>query len=175
MKSTILAIIGVLTAFYFHAANAGESHYFGDRDPTAETCYRATVAASRGELFPQPAISACNKALRRGPHTSEHKSTVYHNRAILERALGHPDKARKSLERAVALSAEVGLQHLALAQLAFQQGDIERSLDLYNQLLDDGLHNPLIAGQAESLARNRDQLQQSVNLWPGLVLELSKS
>ena len=160
MKTTIRVAIFIIALTHLNTAFAGDHAYFGDRNPAAETCFEQTALAAQGVDATTLSVKSCNKALHTGPHTSEYKSAVYHNRALIELAMNQPEAARDSLERAVDLSSEVGLQHLGLAQLAHKQGDYERAGQLYDALLatEDAL--PLIASNRELLQRNRNQITQ---------------
>lgn len=160
MATTIRIVVFIIALTHLNTAFAGESAYSGSRDPAAESCFKQAVLAAQGVDASTLSVKACNKALRRGPHTREHKSAMYHNRALIELAMGQPEAARKSLEVAVDLASEVGLQHLSLAQLAYKQGDYERAGQLYEALLATEDAHPLIASNRELLQRNFNQLGQ---------------
>ena len=160
MKTTIRVAIFITALTHFNTAFAGDVAYFGDRNPAAETCFKRTTLAAQGVDATTLSVKACNKALRTGPHTPEYDSAVYHNRALIELAMGQPEAARKSVESSVDLASEVGLQHLSLAQLAFRQGDYERAGQLYDALLTSEDVHPIIDSNRELLQRNRNQIGQ---------------
>lgn len=160
MATTIRVVVFIIALTHLNIAFAGESAYFGSRDPAAETCFKQTVLAAQGVDASTLSVKACNKALRRGPHTREHKSAMYHNRALIELAKGQPEAARESLEFAVDLASEVGLQHLALAQLAYKQGDYERAGQLYKALRATEDAHPPIPSNRELLQGNLNQIGQ---------------
>jgi tetratricopeptide (TPR) repeat protein len=160
MKNTIRIAIFITALTHLNTAFAGDSAYFGYRNAAAETCFEQTALAAQGLDATTLSVKACNKALRTGAHTPEYDSAVYHNRALIELAMNQPEAGRKSLERAVYLSSEVGLQHLGLAQLAHKQGDYERAGQLYDTLLATEDAHPLIANNRELLKRNRNQITQ---------------
>ena len=157
MTTTIRVVVFIIALTHLNIAFAGNSTYSGYRDPAAETCFKQAVLAAQGVNASTLSVKACEKAFRK-IHTRENKSAMYHNRALIELAMGQPEAARKSMEFAVDLASEVGLQHLTLAQLAYKQGDYERAGQLYDALLaTEGAH-PLIDSNRELLQRNRDQI-----------------
>ena len=160
MPTTIRFVVFIIALTHLNSAFAGEGALFGDRDPAAETCFKQAERAAQGADASTLSVKACEKAFHRGPHTLAHKSTIYHNRALIELAMGQPEAARTSLEAAVDLAPEVGLQHLSLAQLAFKQGDYERAGQLYDALLTTEDAHPLIDSNRELLQRNRNQIEQ---------------
>ncbi|MEH6586272.1 MAG: hypothetical protein V7720_06920 [Halioglobus sp.] len=160
MTTTIRLVVLTIMLTQFNIAFADEVAYFGDRNPAAETCFEQTTLAAQGGDAATLSVTACNKALRSGSHSREYRSAVYHNRALIELALGQPKVARESLEIAVDLAPKVGLQHLSLAQLAFRQGDYHHASALYDALLSVDNAHPLIASNRELLQRNRDQIAQ---------------
>jgi tetratricopeptide (TPR) repeat protein len=162
MATTTRAVAFIIALTHLNIAFAGESAYSGDRDPAAETCFEQASLAAQGADASTLSINACEKAFHKGPHTSEHKSTIYHNRALIELAMGQPEAARKSIELAVDLASEVGPQHLTLAQLAYKQGDYELAGQIFDELLATEDAHPVIASNRELLQRNRDQIAQLV-------------
>jgi tetratricopeptide (TPR) repeat protein len=160
MATTIRAVVFIIALTHLNTAFAREDNYFGERDPAAETCFRQTTLAAQGVDASTLSVKACNQALGRGPHTREHESAMYHNRALIELAMDQPEAARKSMEFAVDLAPEVGLQHLSLAQLAYKQGDYERAGQLFEALLATEDAHPLIANNRELLQRNRNRIEQ---------------
>jgi tetratricopeptide (TPR) repeat protein len=162
MATSIRIVVFTIALIHVNSAFAGISAYSGDRDPAAETCFKQAELAVQGGDASVLSVKACEKAFGRGPHTRGHKSTIYHNRALIELAMGQPAAARNSLESAVDLAPEVGPQHLALAQLAYRQGDYVRAVQLYDALLATEDAHPLIAKNRELLQRNRNQMGQLV-------------
>jgi tetratricopeptide (TPR) repeat protein len=160
MTTTIRVGILIIALTHLNTAFAGDFAYFGYRNAAAETCFEQTALAAQGLDATTLSVKSCNKALRKWPHNSEYRSAVFHNRALIELAMNQPEAARKSLERAVYLSSEVGLQHLGLAQLAHKQGDYERAGQLYDTLLATQDAHPLIASNRELLQRNRNRISQ---------------
>ena len=160
MATTIRVVVFIIALTHMNIAFAAGSAYSGDRDAAAETCYKQASLAAHGADASTLSVKSCEKAFRKGPHTRAHKSTIYHNRGLIELAMGQPEAARESIEMAVDLASEVGLQHLTLAQLAYKQGDYERAGQLYDALLaTEGAH-PLIDSNRELLQRNRNQIGQ---------------
>ena len=141
---------------------AGNSSHVGQRSIFAERCLAQTEKARYGKDPAKLSIESCNRALREGPYTNENKSAVYHNRAIIELAKGNSSAARKSLELAVTLAPEVGLQHIALAQLAHRQGDYLVASQFYDALLGANTSNRVVADNRELLQRNRDRVQDKL-------------
>ena len=120
----------------------------------AEQCYQQTVKASEGAPPSELKVVHCDRALIQRPPRKDIKAAILHNRGIVQMAKGQHDEARSDFERSVALSREVGVTHLALAQLAHKSGDYEQAVMLYDVILESGM-------QSEALATNRDIIENN--------------
>ncbi|MDJ0917216.1 MAG: hypothetical protein QNJ05_05580 [Woeseiaceae bacterium] len=119
----------------------------------ADLCYQETIDAAAGAAPETLSTVTCARALRQQSLTREDQSVVLYNRGLIERAQGRDDAARRSFERAVALSRKVDMRNLALAQQAHKQGDYAIALQQYRLILESPY-------AADDVQKYRDQIER---------------
>ena len=134
-------------------ANAEDPTPGFNMNGNADACYEQTLLAAAGADPTTLKIRVCNRALRFRPLSRDDKSAMYHNRGILEQAQGDLAAARNSFERAVYLAREVDKRNIALAQLAYRQGDYDLARQQYDLLLEAGNDRREIVKGREIAAR----------------------
>jgi tetratricopeptide (TPR) repeat protein len=125
-------------------------------------CYRETVKASKGADPSTLSTRPCTKGLRASTNRVN-QAALLHNRGIVLVAQGHLDEARLDFERSVGLSSEVGMPHIALAQLAHRQGDYETAIAMYDLALSSGTDNPAVQRNLALIRENRDRAENRMS------------
>ncbi len=126
----IAALIG--GSFVAHADTAQPGKSPGK---AIDPCYGQTLEIEAGIDPEKLSVAPCNQALHFRGLSREGRSITLHNRGLIEWAKGDLDAARASLERAVKLARTVDMRHLALAQLAAEQGDHRAALERFDELI----------------------------------------
>jgi len=125
-------------------------------------CYRETVKASKGADPSTLSTRPCTKGLRASSNRVN-QSALLHNRGIVLMVQGHLDEARLDFERSVDLASEVGMPHIALAQLAYRQGDYETAIAMYDLILSSGTDNPAVQRNLALIRENRARAEDGLS------------
>ena len=125
-------------------------------------CYRETVKAGKGADPTTLSTRPCTKGLRAYAHRVN-QAALLHNRGIVLMAQGRLDEARLDFERSVELASEVGMPHVALAQLAHRQGDYETAVAMYDLALSSGADNPAVQRNLALIRENRDRAENGLS------------
>lgn len=152
--SPVIAIIGMATAMMSASSFAQSSDPFYST-AASSACYRQANMAIAGENPGALSSTSCERALKNRPLSRQQKVAILYNRAMIDLAKGKLEQARESLEMSTEYASEVGVPHLALAQLAFRQGDYPESVRLYQALLDSGLEKPVLAKNRQAILNNQ--------------------
>ena len=147
----------IATGLLFTGANA----FAQSSDPfymsgAANACFKQTERAISGTSAVELSTAACNIALDNRPLSAEQEVALLHNRGIIQLAQGYVDAAFVSFEQALENSSQAGQPHLALAQLAQKRGDLGRAVELYDQLLAEGVNDPVITTNRDAIVNNRE-------------------
>ena len=142
-----------LSLFLATTALAGPSDNARPISGAADLCYHETVKVARGDID-KLSTAACNRALRSDPLTRKDRSFVLYNRGIVQQAKGDLDAARSSLERSVKLADTLDLRHVALAQVAYKQGDYSVAVRMYEMLLESPATSPDIEKRRAVIEKN---------------------
>ncbi|MEM7280016.1 MAG: hypothetical protein AAF438_00095 [Pseudomonadota bacterium] len=125
----------------------------------AEQCYTESMrTGSSHELK----VDACNKALEIWYLAPSDRSLVLHNRGVIQLANGDLQGARGSFDESVELAEAIGMQNLALAQLAHKQGDYVVALEQYDILLSAQTQDPIVLENRDLIARNKERAAQAL-------------
>ena len=147
----------IATGLLFPGANAfaqsSDPFYMSGAD---HACFKQTERAISGASAVELSTAACNIALDNWPLSPKQEVSLLHNRGIIQLGQGYVDAAFASFEQAVEKSSQAGRPHLALAQLAQKRGDLVRAVELYDQLLAEGISDPVITTNRDAIVNNRD-------------------
>ena len=147
----------IATGLLFSGANA----FAQSSDPfymsgAANACFKQAERAISGSSAVELSTAACNIALDNRPLSAQQEVSMLHNRGIVQLAQGYVDAAFASFEQAIEKSSQAGQPHLALAQLAQKRGDLVRAVELYDQLLAEGISDPVIKANRDAVVNNRE-------------------
>ena len=160
--SPVIAIIGMALTMMSPAVSAQSSDPFYST-AASSACYRQANMAIAGENPDALSSSSCERALKNRPLSRQQKVAIWYDRAMIDLAKGKLERARDSLEMSTEYASEVGVPHLALAQLAFRQGDYPESVKLYQALLDSGLEEPALARNRQAIVNNQKMAVQAAD------------
>jgi len=155
----------IVTGLLFSGANAlaqsSDPFYMSG---AANACFKQTERAISGTSAVELSTAACNIALDNRPLSAEQEVSLLHNRGIIQLAQGYADAAFASFEQAIEKSSQAGQPHLALAQLAQKRGDLDRAVELYDQLLTEGISDPVIKNNRDVIVNNRELALRNLHL-----------
>ena len=128
-----------------------------------EQCVQQATTANDVADPSELSLFACDRALRKTPQSRERRAAILHNMGVITLAQGELEVARAHFERSIVEDPRPGITQLALAQLAHRQGDFERALELYDELLTAELEGQAWADALSVVSRNRDRAQRALD------------